>query len=91
MSQKPDKKKAKGRKYFQTSCGVSRHNLITFGIHDDHSLPSDDSDDSSYQPTATEISKVVGKKRKRGKLVLLKARNLKSVIEVDTNTFMCRY
>ena len=68
MSQKSGKKKAK-RRYRQwiSRSGVTRHNLITFGRLDDDSLPSDDSEDSTYQPMPTETSDDLGKKRKRSK------------------------
>lgn len=58
-------KKAFKRKYYQKTSGVSKHNLLTFGRHDPKSLPSDDSDDSTYEPTAAETSDNFGKKRKR--------------------------
>lgn len=91
MSQKSGKKKAK-RRYQQwiSRSGVTRHNLITFGRLDDDSLPSDDSEDSTYQPMPTETSDDLGKKRKRRTLdhhnkQMKKKKKLSSVPEISQN------
>ena len=52
------KKKAKKKKF---ASGVSQHNLLTFGQV--KGLPSDDSDDSDYEPEQPSTSTM---KRKRG-------------------------
>ena len=56
--------KTRSQKHFAR--GVTRHNLLTFGRHDPGGLPSDDSEDSDYEPSDEEKMSSSKKKRKRG-------------------------